>query len=138
DVLQLVAVLVAGDQRDDDGRPDREVADAAAKADSGAEQAAGQQCQDGAEGDQPRNLVAGYGACLVAETEPGDRARRNDDACQDEQRAHQPCSARSRAMRARRVSRRGLRSTVASRAGSSAMISRRPAALMPIQPAISS
>jgi hypothetical protein len=46
--------------------------------------------------------------------------------------------SRSRASRARRVSRRGFRSTFASRVGNTAMISRRVPAVMAVHSAISS
>jgi len=141
-VLQLVAILVARDQREHDEDPAAELARRGAERPARAQHAGADHQREGAQPDQPAESVVveaeGGAGRIVEHQEHGAEADQPEDDPEQTVPAAQDASPRSRAMRARRVSRRGLRSTVSSRAGNSAMIRRRASAVMPIQPEISS
>ncbi len=132
DVLQFVAVLVAGDEREDDQRPQAEAARHSPKRWRRAEDAGGRaRCR--ARRDRSGGQSGRRGRRSRARRRPAGRPARCDDAERDDQRIRRASAlvALARHAAAPRFAAR-RRSTVSSRAGSCAITARRSTGVMPI------
>lgn len=140
DILQLVAVLVAGNENEREEEPDGEIARDIAKAvPAGADDRGRDDRTPCGQADHAGEAAVGQAkglAGIVVHDQQNEPTAKDCDH-EEEQAVHSP-AVPSRAIRARRVSRRGRRSTVSSRAGSCTMTSRRVSGVMEIQAEISS
>src|SRR5690606_12242940 len=120
DVLQFVAVLIAGDEGEHDDSPGAEIARQFAQPLARAEQPGADDEAEQAEPDELAEMVVLDAQRAAGRIVEDEQDQGGADQAEDEPEAApiHALSPRSRAMRARRVSRRGLRSTVSSRAGS--------------------